>query len=250
MRIEQFFLSTIASDAVAAAKIYGIGLELADYAAAYCLDDTFDETDQLVRQKLEQVKAGVFHAPFNEVFPTAIDPKVVEIAALRIKQSAQIAIGYGVERIVVHSGFIPQLFFKEWYQEKAVTFWQKFLQDQPAEKQFFIENVLEEDPRMLCHVVEQINDKRVRLCLDVGHANAYGHGASVMEWLKECAPFIGHFHLHNNDGTRDAHQGLMEGTIPMEQFLKRAGGLCPEATYTLEVREGEPSLKWLFNQLR
>ena len=74
--------------------------------------------------------------------------------------------------------------------------------------------------------------------------NAYSH-ISVMEWLETCAPYISHFHIHNNDGTQDQHNALQEGSIPMKALLQRIGELCPDATVTLELLEAGASVQWL-----
>ena len=66
-----------------------------------------------------------------------------------------------------------------------------------------------------------------------------------MDWLERCAPWIGHFHIHNNDGTRDQHNALFEGTVSMEEFLHRAEELCPDALFTFELMKAEPSMNWL-----
>ena len=92
-----------------------------------------------------------------------------------------------------------------------------------------------------------MNDPRLRLCLDIGHVNAYSK-VSVMEWLELCAPWISHFHVHNNDGTADRHCALFEGTIPMADFLRRAEALCPGATFTLELMEDGASVTWLADE--
>ena len=66
-----------------------------------------------------------------------------------------------------------------------------------------------------------------------------------MDWLSSWAPYIRHFHVHNNDGSWDTHNELWDGTIPMEALLEKAARLCPEATFTLELMDSEPSVKWL-----
>ena len=93
-----------------------------------------------------------------------------------------------------------------------------------------------------------VDDKRLRLCLDIGHVNAYSK-TSVMDWLEICAPCISHFHIHNNDGTKDQHNALQDGTIPMKEFLMRADRLCPNASRTLEVLSGSPSARWLMEEV-
>lgn len=71
--------------------------------------------------------------------------------------------------------------------------------------------------------------------------NAYSD-IPALDWLEHCAPWIGHFHIHNNDGTRDQHNALFEGNIPMEEYLLRAEPLCPNATFTFELMKAEPSI--------
>lgn len=92
-----------------------------------------------------------------------------------------------------------------------------------------MENVLEEDPKALIEVAKQVDDPRFCLCLDVGHTNAVSP-LPVMDWVQYCAPFVGHFHLHNNDGTWDHHRSLENGSIPMESLLRQIDRLCPDVT--------------------
>ena len=94
------------------------------------------------------------------------------------------------------------------------------------------------------HIVEALDDERIRLCFDIGHANAYSK-TPVMQWLERFAPFISHFHIHNNGGEYDAHDHLTEGTIPMRELLERAEELCPQATYTLEITDSQNDVNWL-----
>ena len=103
---------------------------------------------------------------------------------------------------------------------------------------------MEEEIPMFLTILQQVEDKRLRMCLDVGHANAYSV-STPMEWLETCAPYISHFHVHNNDGTRDQHNALNDGRIPMKEFLLRAEALCPDATFTFELMKDEPSMAWL-----
>ena len=96
----------------------------------------------------------------------------------------------------------------------------------------------------MTEILRAVDSPRLRLCLDVGHVNAYSP-VDTAQWLRRCAPWISHFHLHNNNGTRDAHDPLFRGSIPMEELLTLAGELCPEATFTLELPDAENSAREL-----
>ena len=82
----------------------------------------------------------------------------------------------------------------------------------------------------------------------MGHGNAYSP-VGVEDWLRRCAPWISHFHLHNNDGTRDAHAPLFHGSIPMRELLEMALDMCPGATFTLELPDGESSVRELMKRI-
>lgn len=244
MKKENTYISTIASDGAAVARQYGLGLEIAEYCTAYNMDAHFAETDAVVQKKLEGIPKRILHAPFNELFPCAIDPKARELAKQRYVQAIRLAAHYGADKVVLHGGYNPWLYYPVWYVEQSILFWKDFLHELPKGITICLENVLEEEPGMLLDIVKAVEDPQLRLCLDVGHVNAYSK-ISVMDWLEAQASYISHFHIHNNDGSWDTHQPLMHGSIPMEEFLQKAELLCHNVTFTLEVMEADSSVHWL-----
>ena len=243
MKKTNIYLSTIASDAAAMAREYGLGLEIAQYCTAWNMDREFPAVDEEVTHQLEGIRSSLLHGPFNELFPCAIDPKARELAADRYRQAIALAKRYGSQKVVLHGGYNPWIYYSPWYVEQSIVFWKEFLQEDPG-VQIVLENVLETDPQWLLEIVEGVGDEMLKLCLDIGHVNAYSK-IPLMEWLQTWEPFISHFHVHNNDGTRDQHSGLQEGTIAMQEFLLQAQQLCPNATVTLELLQDAPSLAWL-----
>ena len=243
MRKDKIYISTISADAVRVAQEYGLGLEIAEYCTAWNMDEKFVGVDGVVQKKLEGIWDCTLHAPYNELFPCAIDKKARELAVYRYRQAIDLANRYGATKVVIHGGYNPGIYFPVWYVEQSILFWKAFLEGDPG-VEIVLENVLEETPDMLLDIVKGVDDPRLRLCLDIGHVNAYS-GVPVMDWLEAWAPYLSHFHIHNNDGSRDQHNALTDGTIPMAQLLTRAQTLCPEATYTLELMKDKPSVDWL-----
>lgn len=235
MENHRFYLSTISADAADTARRYGLGLEIAEYCTAYNMDERFLETDEAVRGKLSGIARVTLHAPFNELFPCAIDPRARALAAERFREAIALAKRYGAEKVIIHGGYNPQMYYPCWYTEQSAVFWKDFLRIDP-DVDIVLENVLEEEPEYLLDIVRAADHPRLGLCLDVGHANAYSD-IPVFEWLERFAPYLRHFHLHNNDGSCDAHAPLDEGSIPMKEFLEKALSLCPGATFTLELPE-------------
>lgn len=239
-----YYLSTIAEDAAPVAREYGLGLEIAEYCTAWNMDERFAETDALVLTKLEGIQKRILHAPFNELFPCAIDPRARALAQDRYRQALALAQCYGADKVVIHGGYNPWLYYPQWYVEQSIAFWRDFIGEVPETMEICLENVLEETPQMLLDILDATEDPRLGLCLDVGHVNAYSP-QPPMAWLEQCARHIRHFHMHNNLGDWDSHSALMEGSIPMAELLQRANVLCPEASVTMELRETAPSIRWL-----
>ena len=243
MKKENCCLSTIASDAVQTAKKYGMNLEIAEYCTAWNMDDEFTSVDPVVREKLADCPKSLLHAPYNELFPSAIDRKVRALAAERYRQAIALAKAYGSEKVIIHGGYNPWIYYPVWYVEQSIEFWKEFLWEDPG-VEIVLENVLETEPQWLPDIVRGVDDPRLRLCLDVGHVNAYSK-IGLFHWLESWAPWLSHFHIHNNDGTMDRHAPLNAGTIDMEAFLRRASELCLDATYTFELPEARSSMDWL-----
>lgn len=243
MKKETIYLSTISTDAPCVAREHSFGLELAEFCTAWNMDEKFIHVDSVVKKKLEGIPRSLLHAPYNELFPCAIDKKARALAAERYRQATDLATRYGSRKVIIHGGYNPRIYFPVWYVKQSVLFWQDFLRGNPG-VEIVLENVLEDDPRWLLDIVAGVDDPRLRLCLDIGHVNAYS-SVPLTDWLVLWAPYLSHLHIHNNDGSRDAHNALNEGTIPIKELLLQAQHLCPDATYTLELMNDAPSVVWL-----
>ena len=244
MKKERLFLSTIADDAVQTAREFGLGVELAQF----CLAENMDKTPPDVQASLDaalQVPRRVFHAPFAELCPAAIDPLVRAVTRRRFLQAAALAKRYGAEKMVVHSGFIPLVYYPEWFAPQSAAFWREFLNDVDG-LTLCVENVMETSPDALRQIAEQVNDPRLRICFDVGHA--FCQSGELAPWLDALAPYISHVHLHNNHGLFDEHLGLPDGTLDMAAVIRQLEALAPQATYTLEVRSARASVEWLLEE--
>lgn len=240
---EKLYLSGMDEQAAALARREGVGFEITEF----CWAPQLENSASLEKARGQMRGNGRFwlHAPFAEMAPCAIDPLVREVTKRRYGQTLEMARGLGVSQIVIHGGFIPYVYFPEWYVEQSVLFWREFLQEHPGELRIALENVMEPGPETLVEIVRQVDDPRLGLCLDVGHANTCVSKLPPLDWIGPMAPWLMHVHAHNNAGGMDQHAPLGEGTIPMEILLDRLLETCPQATVTLENRDCAPSLDWL-----
>lgn len=240
MNRNQLYLSTIDEKAGFLARKYHLGIEIAHFCTAMNIDHR-ELTEDAVNVQVSGVPRRLLHGPFNELFPCAIDPKARELAAYRYDQALQLTKEYGAEKLILHGGYHPRLYYPCWYIDQSVLFWREFLEKHPGDYEICLENVLEEEPEMLFSIVSQVSDPRLRLCLDVGHVNAYSK-RNAMDWMERWGTLLSHVHLHNNDGSADTHSALWDGTLNLKALIN---ALPKTATATLELPEIGESISWL-----
>jgi sugar phosphate isomerase/epimerase len=241
---ERLFLSTLSEKAAGVAAEYGLGLEISEFCTAYNMDKDFPMWDSKVKSEISGIDRRILHAPFNELFPSAIEPMVVEAARKRYAQSFSLARSYGINRMVVHAGHVPAIYYDIWFVKRSVEFWKEYLKDKPDSFRIMLENVLEEHPEPLAEIAEKVDDPRLGLCLDIGHANINSR-RPLGEWINVMSPYLKHVHLHDNQGIKDQHLELGEGTIQLSRVIEKIESLCPGTTYTLETLDPEKSISWL-----
>lgn len=123
--------------------------------------------------------------------------------------------------------------------------WQEYMRDKADDFEIYIENVLEDEPFMIASMMEKITDPRIHACLDTGHAACMSN-VPVIEWVQTLSPYIGHLHIHDNNGNYDDHLPLGAGATDMKAVIAAAQELCrDDVTYTLESRTSRPAIDWL-----
>lgn len=243
---EKLHISGTDSRAAALARQWRLGYETIAFSYAPLLDDP----SSLPRAREDTAGIGRLwlHAPFAELTPCAIDPLVRDVAHRRFRQALEAAQALGIRRMVFHGGFIPHVYYPEWYVEQSVLFWRGFLREVPQDMTLALENVMEPSPDTLVSIAAQIDDHRLGLCLDVGHANTCVSRTPPLDWIAPMAPYLRHVHLHNNRGQEDLHAPLDEGTVPMGEIIGAVLEQAPRATFTIENQDALPSLRWLARQ--
>lgn len=237
--------------ALPVAKEFGLGLEVCEFCITENLDEKRDEIMPFFLENVQGASAVILHAPFNELYPHAIEPKVREVAMERLSDIYRLAREIGAEKMVVHANFVESLYHPDWFVEKQIAFWREFLEKNEGETVLVLENVMEQSPEMLVKIAAGVSDSRLRLCLDLGHANLTK--TPVSTWISECAPYLSHYHIHNNHGPVEAgpasggdlHRAVFDGAMDMEALLRLAEKLTPDATATVECNEVKSSSEWL-----
>ena len=248
--IKGIYVATYSQNAVEVIKDNGLGIELNDTCYSAMLDkDIREKTVQTMKQEIRDSGAVnvLVHGPFTEIVPASIDHRAVDMGIERLNEAYEICSTIGVKKMIVHSGYMPPLYVKEWHNDRSVEFWNRFMEDKPDDFEIAIENVLEDEPVMMKNLIDRLPDPRISLCLDIGHANWSGNSDySIDDWIKILGHDLTHFHFHNNDGKSDQHNPINEGSMDIKKVLESISKYCDnDVTITIESRVCRESAEWL-----
>ncbi len=96
-----------------------------------------------------------------------------------------------------------------------------------------IENSIDLDPTAMCLLLSCTQSDKVRVCLDIGHAN-YSN-ASLEEWFEALGEHIDCIHLSDNCGRYDDHLILGEGNVDWKLADSLWRQLGRDMPFTLET---------------
>ena len=228
---------------------YPVGIESINFSVSNILDEG---PSALSRYKAElgsilTQRPLILHGPFFDLSPASFDSQIKRVTLERFESVYKIAEELGATKIVFHSGFIPQIYYIEGWLQNSILFWKTFMEDKDTKITLCIENVFEDQFKPLANLIEAVNHPAFKCCLDVGHVNAYS-SLPLKSWIEGLTPHLSHIHLHNNEGLKDDHYGLLRGTLCIKDCLHQIQQLSPNATVTLEVydtKELTDSLSYL-----
>lgn len=186
------------------------------------------------------------HGPFGDLSPGSCNPLIRQVTRERFEFAYDYAVRLGAQHVVLHHGYVPHTNTYGGWLRRCVQFWEDFLEDKDPNLAFYLENLLEQEPKLLGEVVGTVDCPNLRVCLDVGHA--FCHGKTPVErWIEELGELIGYVHFHDNQGDQDAHLSLGEGRLPLDQICHSLEKNAPGAVWALEVgpENLEDSLFWL-----
>lgn len=236
----------------ALAQRHHTGVEVGDFSDPDLLP-SWRERWREIRSLLAEIPGEItMHGPRSEMNPGLRDREMVDLCRRRYRLALDIAAEIEAGAVVFHSGFNPLIrapgFTGRWIRRSA-DFWRELAQEAGRlGVQILLENVWEPQPEVLGDLVDAVGSPFVRVCFDVGHANAYSR-ERLQDWFSTLGDRVDYVHLHNNDGRLDSHRPLEEGTIDFAGFLPLLAIAPQPPRLVLEIsggrREVEDSLFYL-----
>ena len=230
------------------ARSNDMGLEILKYSNPAFVDD-FEKNRVQIADTIAGMPALSMHGAFHDVYHTSVDPLIREVAKKRFLQSLEVAAFHGIGRVIFHSSYRRLLDGRsaqavDIFLQRAIEFWKDFVTHIPDGMTVYIENIEDDDPEVFVQIFRGVNSPKIRCCLDIGHAY-FSHAVSLNRWIDVLRDYIGHVHIHDNQGQSDQHLPLGQGAIPLTGAINKIFYCVGEdVPFVLEC-EMEESVRWL-----
>lgn len=217
------------------------------------------ENTAAIRERIEAYASlgrdcskDTMHGAFFDVTVFSYDPKIREIALLRMRQSMEIAKQMGLRAVIFHGNYLPFL-RRDSYDAMWLSYTEEAIRNLAIEYpgiEIYLENMFEDSPDVLVRLAERLKDvPAFGLCLDYAHALL--NAEKIEPWMHCMAPYLRHMHINDHCFDGDVHLVPGDGKTDWGEFCRLKERYAPEATVLCEVRglaETKRSLEFL-NQL-
>jgi sugar phosphate isomerase/epimerase len=225
---------------LAFATAHQLGVEITAFATGPGLHDATKRAK--IERGLRAALSGFpyarsLHSAFIDLSVHSEDPAIAAIARQRIERDMETASRLGCKIVVFHTGFnplVPVRRYEEEFVDRHAAFWPAVADRWPGIT-ICLENMWESSPQLLERLLRAVGHPRVRLCLDVAHAHAYGHFA-VEAWMDRLKGRIAHMHWNDNHGDTDSHLAIGEGNVPWKKVLAATRALSGGIAVVLELK--------------
>lgn len=194
-----------------------IGLE------GHCLYEESLEEFQRVADILQTNNLScTLHAPFFDMSPGALDPKVLEVTRNKLRKAANLIKIFKPKSMVCHLNYEENkqgYKKKEWITTASET-WRELTElATQGDCLLMLENTYEDTPEAHETIFFLLDDPNARFCLDVGHLMSFAK-SPWQEWLPRLSPWLGQIHLHDNNAQQDQHLAPGRGRFDFDQLFR------------------------------
>jgi sugar phosphate isomerase/epimerase len=227
------------------ARMNNLGIEF----QSFCEPELLENPKQAILEHYayKDVVHKALHGAFYDLCPGSYDPLVREVARKRVLQSLEVARELNICDVIFHYGYVPNTSSPEEWTRRSVEFWKGILEQTPERIRLHVENMFEDTPRVIKRLVDLVNSPRLGICLDIGHVYAFSE-TSVFEWVETLGSGISYVHIHDNNGRKDEHLAIGDGSIPIKRVLDAIETQSNEALWALEQEHEDDlirSLEWI-----
>lgn len=147
-------------DVLPLVSAYDVGIEVQEFALPENLDGwaAGDRLTHDLAAKMAPVSLRALHGPFMELIPASRDRLGQDVARTRFESAYKAAMTVDVQHLILHTGYFPKTYPHDKWIANSAAFWSDFLADKTGPKRIYLENIYEDDFRIIVEPVERINE--------------------------------------------------------------------------------------------
>ena len=215
--------------------------DLEIYFSAAVLDQIEKHDLEQLLERLDWKPSLTLHAPFMDLNPGAVDPMVRSVTQVRFRQLLDAAAILKPRAAVFHAAYDRWRYGgrKDIWLDYSIDTWRKVMDTASRIGiRVAVENVFDEDPDALALLIEKINHPDFGFCFDTGHFNLFSK-VPLERWFERLGANLVETHLHDNDGTADAHRAVGRGNIDFDKVFGLMNERSQRPVFTIEAHEKE-----------
>lgn len=177
------------------------------------------------------------HAPFMDLNPGAIDPLIRTATLTRFDQLIEVARIIRPVVAVFHAAYDKWRYAgkTDLWLARSLPVWERIADAASAcGTRIALENVFDEDPEALGMLLKQMDRPNLGFCFDIGHFNLFSR-VPMERWFDVLGQRIFEVHLHDNNGTSDAHRSVGSGNIDFTRFFRLLSACPDQPVLTIEA---------------
>ena len=218
-----------------------VGFEYNDFFIPSLLDN-----EKELRKRIDAYKNiggfNTIHGVFFDICFNSSDELMKNASYKRARQTLDIARELGCKKIVFHTnyiiGFNSQDYKDMWVSGNAIAY-KQFLKEY-KDIEILIENMFDRDDELIRELIEEVNDPRFRMCLDLAHANLSDE--SISDWIKNCKKYVSHIHINDNFKDFDSHLAIGCGSMDYDYIISELNKM-DDISILIEVKTTEDFIK-------
>jgi sugar phosphate isomerase/epimerase len=195
------------------------------------------------------------HGPFLGLDLASLDDHLAEYSAACLARGLEVTAGLGGSAMVVHTNYSPRFSrsgLREWLGNWSLRMGPILEKARALGVKVALENVWEERPEVLGHLIDVLPGRAAMVCLDTGHLAAFSR-LPAARWWDLLGDRVIALHLHDNDGLSDDHLPPGAGIFDFAALVARVRERAAPPLMTLEVElaradEGRRYLEDLFER--
>ena len=179
------------------------------------------------------------HGAFYGLQIACGDSTIRNASRNRIIQNCEISKILGIKNLIVHCDKIPQIIqqdYTDYWVDTCHEFY-SFIIDK-YDINIIMENCWDLSPYPMKQLIEKMNTKSFKGCIDTGHVNCFSK-SDISEWIDVLNTDLIHFHFNDNSGEVDEHKPAGQGTFDFRTLTQKVKKYNIKPTVVVEMNADE-----------